>query len=163
MAFFKNLGDLIMALDLLIRPVTATDFTQWLPLWEGYNRFYGRDDFAMEITQTTWERFFNPNEPIYALVAERNGQLLGMVHYLFHRSTSQIALTCYLQDLFTDEKVRGQGIGRLLIEEVYKQARISGSPKVYWMTHESNVTARKLYDNVAKLSGFIVYSHNVSS
>jgi GNAT superfamily N-acetyltransferase len=146
--------------DLTIRPIALSDYDQWLPLWEGYNEFYGRSGATAldpEITQTTWNRFFDPNEPVHALVAESGGQLHGLTHYLFHRSTSAIALTCYLQDLFTSEGMRGKGVARALINGVYEQAKLAGSPRVYWLTHETNHTAQMLYDKVADKSGFIVY------
>ena len=149
-----------MSHDLIIRPVELSDYDQWLPLWESYNAFYGRSgatELATEITQMTWNRFFDPNEPVYALVAESGGQLHGLTHYLFHRSTSAIALTCYLQDLFTSEAMRGKGIARALINEVHAQAKFAGSPRVYWLTHETNLIAQQLYDKVAEKSGFIVY------
>src|SRR5207237_5973820 len=107
---------------LIVRPVAPTDFAQWEPLWEGYNTFYKRA-LPAEITRMTWSRFFDTYEPVHALVAAKNGELLGLVHYLFHRSTIQIAPTCYLQDLFTSEAARGQGVGRVLIEAVYARAR----------------------------------------
>ena len=81
-------------------------------------------------------------------------QLLGLTHYLFHRSTTSIEPTCYLQDLFTNEAARGKGVGRALINGVYEQARLAGSPRVYWQTHETNRTAMQLYDKVAERSGF---------
>ena len=146
--------------DLIVRPVALSDYDQWLPLWDGYNAFYGRSGstaLAPEITQMTWNRFFDPNEPVHALVAESGGQLHGLTHYLFHRSTSAIALTCYLQDLFTSEAMRGKGVARALITGVYEQAKLAGSPRVYWLTHETNHTAQLLYDKVAERSGFIVY------
>jgi GNAT superfamily N-acetyltransferase len=83
--------------------------------------------------------------------------LLGLTHYLFHRSTTAIEPVCYLQDLFTTEAARGQGVGRALITAVYQQARLAGTPRVYWQTHETNLTARRLYDTVAEHPGFIVY------
>lgn len=141
---------------LMVRSAVPADFGQWLPLWEGYNRFYERVVPA-EVTQMTWSRFFDACEPMHALVAVKDSRLLGLVHYLFHRNTAMIAPTCYLQDLFTAEEVRGQGIGRALMEAVYERAQASGSPRVYWMTQESNATARKLYDQVAERSGFIQY------
>jgi GNAT superfamily N-acetyltransferase len=131
----------------------------------GYNKFYGRSGataLADEITQTTWARFFDANEPVHALVAEDEGQLVGLVHYLFHRSTISIAPTCYLQDLFTGEATRGKGIGRALIGAVYEQARLAGLARVYWHTHASNSMAMKLYDQVAEHSGFVVYRKNLS-
>jgi GNAT superfamily N-acetyltransferase len=109
----------------------------------------------------TWSRFFDAYEPVHALVAERDGQLLGLVHYIFHRSTIMIGPTCYLQDLFTSESARGQGIGRALIEAVYERAKAAGSQRVYWQTHETNLTAMKLYDHVAERSGFIVYRKQI--
>jgi GNAT superfamily N-acetyltransferase len=146
-----------MSNSLIVRSVLPTDFAQWQPLWAGYNLFYGRPALPAEITQMTWSRFFDAYEPVHAMVAEKDGQLVGLVHYLFHRSTIQIQPTCYLQDLFTDEAIRGKGVGRALIEAVYERARIAGSPRVYWQTHESNATAISLYNKVADRSGFIVY------
>ncbi|SDS05690.1 Ribosomal protein S18 acetylase RimI [Mucilaginibacter mallensis] len=149
-----------MSTSLIIRPLTLADYTQWLPLWDCYNAFYGRSgDTALdpEITRTTWARFFDPIEPVHALVAESNGELIGLTHYLYHRSTTAISLTCYLQDLFTAEAARGKGAGRALINEVYNQAKLAGSPRVYWMTHETNHTAMELYNKVAEKSGFLVY------
>lgn len=143
--------------SLVVRPVAQTDLPRWQPLWEGYNRFYGRDALAAEITRMTWSRFLDAYEPVHALVAEGDGRLLGLAHYLLHRSTIQIGPTCYLQDLFTEEAARGKGIGRALIEAVYERARDAGCPRVYWQTHETNVNAMKLYDKVAERSGFIVY------
>jgi GNAT superfamily N-acetyltransferase len=109
----------------------------------------------------TWSRFFDAYEPVHALVAERDGQLLGLAHYIFHRSTIMIGPTCYLQDLFTSESARGQGIGRALIESVYERAKAAGSQRVYWHTHETNLTAMKLYDHVAERSGFVVYRKQI--
>jgi GNAT superfamily N-acetyltransferase len=149
-----------MSLDITIRSVARHDYEQWLPLWDGYNAFYGRSGptaLPLEITSTTWQRFFDDNEPVHALVAESGGQLLGLTHYLFHRSTIMIEPTCYLQDLFTTEAARGKGVGRALINGVYEQARLAGSSRVYWLTHQTNLAAMQLYDKVAVHSGFVVY------
>src|SRR5258708_6966964 len=149
-----------MSIDLTIRPVTIQDYDQWLPLWEGYNTFYGRSGetaLAPAITQTTWARFFDADEPVHALVAEGDGKLLGLAHYLFHRSTTSIGPVCYLQDLFTLEMARGKGVGRALINKTYELAKLAGATRLYWQTHETNLAARKLYDQVAERSGFIVY------
>jgi GNAT superfamily N-acetyltransferase len=140
--------------------VTPQDFGRWLPLWDAYNEFYGRvgnTALPRATTQATWERFFESGEPVHALVAERDGELIGMAHYLFHRSTISIPPTCYLQDLFTTERARGQGVGRALIDDVYERAKAAGSSRVYWQTHETNVTAMRLYDGLAERSGFVVY------
>jgi len=143
-----------------VRAVQRADFAHWKPLWDGYNAFYGRVDataLVPEITQMTWERFFDAYEPMHALVAEVAGRIVGLAHFLYHRSTIQIPPTCYLADLFTADAVRGQGVGRALIGAVYAHAKLAGSPRVYWQTHETNTVAMRLYDQVAERSGFVVY------
>ncbi len=144
----------------MIRPARPADFAAWLPLWQGYNAFYGRSGataLADDITAATWARFHDPAEPMHCLVAERDGALLGLVHFLYHRSTTALAPTCYLADLFTSAAARGQGLGRALIEAVCAAAHSAGASRVYWQTHEGNATAQALYDKLVARSGFIVY------
>jgi len=148
----------------VIRDISPSDHEQWLPLWDGYNAFYGRSGptaLPSEITAATWKRFFADDEPVYALVAELDGRLVGLTHYLFHRSTTLLAPICYLQDLFTVSEMRRTGVGRALIEAVYRRAEQAGSARVYWQTHETNQVARRLYDQVAERSGFIVYRRSI--
>jgi GNAT superfamily N-acetyltransferase len=147
-------------MSLIIRNVDRNDRPQWEVLWDGYNAFYGRSGpSALDpaITELTWARFFDPAEPVHCLVAVDGDEVVGLVHYLFHRSTTRAADVCYLQDLFTAESSRGHGIGRRLIEAVMDAARRAGSSRVYWQTKVDNHAARGLYDRVAKHTGFIVY------
>jgi GNAT superfamily N-acetyltransferase len=144
-----------------VRPVVPSDYAQWLPLWDGYNAFYGRSGataLPKAMTELTWARFLDEREPMHALVAEADGQLVGLAHYLFHRNTITDGLSCYMQDLFTAPGTRKSGVGRALIEAVYERARTAGSPRVYWHTQNENATARRLYDQVAAATGFIVYA-----
>jgi GNAT superfamily N-acetyltransferase len=153
-----------MANLLRIRSITNTDYEAWLPLWDGYNAFYGRAGqtaLDLNITQTTWARMLNDSEPVHAFVAEQNGQLVGLVHFIFHRSTTRLNDVCYLQDLYVNQDLRGQGIGRQLIKVVYDAALKAGSTRVYWQTQDSNVAGRALYDKIAKHMGFIVYSQEL--
>jgi GNAT superfamily N-acetyltransferase len=146
--------------NLSVRAVERSDFDRWLPLWDGYNAFYGRSGptaLAADVTRMTWSRFLDSYEPVHALVAERGQELLGLVHYIFHRTTIAIEPTCYLQDLFTSAQARGEGVGTALINGVYERARAAGANRVYWLTHETNHTAMRLYDKVADRSGFLVY------
>ncbi len=149
-----------MRSEIIVRAIEQRDFEQWKLLWDGYNAFYGRHGATAlpeEVSQRTWSRFFDGYEPMHALVAEHKGKLVGLAHYLFHRSTISIGPICYLQDLFTLESARGKGVGRVLIEEVYRCAERAGASRVYWHTHATNATARLLYDKVAEDSGFVVY------
>lgn len=145
---------------LLIRPARPEDHEGWLPLWLGYNAFYGREGATAPseaITRLTWSRFFEALEPMECLVAEAGGRLVGLAHLIFHRNTLLEGSTCYLQDLFAAPEMRGQGIGRALIEALYARARAAGAQRVYWHTHETNARARGLYDQVAAHGGFLLY------
>ncbi len=153
-----------MSKPLVIRSIARSDFRDWLPLWEGYNAFYGRvgsTALPEEITERTWSRFFEASEPVGAIVAEESGSLVSLAHYVLHRSTTRLNDICYLQDLFTVEPARGRGIGRRLIEAVYEVARHAGSSRVYWQTQDTNHAGRALYEKIAKHHGFIVYSHEL--
>ena len=148
-----------------IREIQKNDYAQWLPLWDGYNALYGRQGataLPLQITESTWARFFNPNEPVFAWVAEdADGKLVGLVHYLFHRSTTRLHDVCYLQDLFVAPEHRGQRIAADLIAAVYAAAGERGSSRVYWTTQTTNTSGRALYDKLAKHAGLIVYSHEL--
>ncbi len=89
------------------------------------------------------------------------GRIVGLVHYLFHRSTTRLRDVCYLQDLFTVEQLRGRGIGRRLILAVYQAGREMGCSRVYRHTQTFNTKGRALYDKVAEHKDFIVYAHEL--
>lgn len=141
---------------LAIRPLAAADRPAWEPLWAGYLAFY-KATVAPGVTDTTWARLMDPAEPMHVLGCFDGESLVGIVHFIFHRSTWTVGNYCYLQDLFTAEAARGRGAGRALIEAVYERAREEGASRVYWLTHETNTTARGLYDKVADQPGFIQY------
>jgi GNAT superfamily N-acetyltransferase len=149
-----------MSGSIRVRELERADLPGWQRLWDGYNAFYGRTGasaLSPLVTQATWRRFFDAYEPMHALVAEHTGELVGLVHFLYHRSTIQLMPVCYLEDLFTLQSVRGLGVGRALIEAVYERSRMAGISSVYWQTHESNAVAISLYDKIAARLGFIVY------
>lgn len=144
-------------MNITIRPIAPEDKTQWLDLWQGYLTFY-RTELSAEITETTWQRLLNDDEAPWGFVAiAEDGTCLGIVHYLFHRSSWSEGGYCYLEDLFVSEKARGLGLGRSLIEEVATAAKAYGATRLYWATEHSNKTARKLYDQVAELTPFVQY------
>jgi GNAT superfamily N-acetyltransferase len=146
-----------------VRAVVASDYAGWRPLWDGYNAFYGRSGptaLPEEVTRATWARLLDDGEPVHCLVADDASEgrgLVGLAHYMLHRSTNLIGLTCYLQDLFTAETARGRGVGSALIAAVCDEARRGGAERIYWHTHQSNARARRVYDRVAQDTGFIVY------
>jgi GNAT superfamily N-acetyltransferase len=151
-----------MEAAIVIRPPRREDFPAWCPLWDGYNAFYGRRGETKrpaETTAMTWSRFFDAYEPVHALVAERAGALLGLGHFLYHRSTIEVGPACYLQDLFITETERGRGVGRSIINAIYECAAQAGCSRVYWQSHETNTAAMNLYDTVAERSGFLIYRH----
>jgi GNAT superfamily N-acetyltransferase len=141
---------------LVIRPVTADERAAWEPLWRGYQTFY-EVALSDETTTTTWARLHDPVEPMGVLGAYLDGVLVGIAHYIFHRSCWSVGDYCYLQDLFVTEHARGCGAGRALIEAVEKIARDAGASRIHWLTKEDNAAARALYDKLADRSGFIQY------
>ena len=145
-------------MPLKIRPLVAVDRADWGQMWSDYLSFYDTD-VAPEIYETTFARLINPaNQVQNALVAERDGAAVGIVHYIYHAHNWRAEDVCYLQDLYAKEAVRGQGIGRALIEAVYAAADANGTPNVYWMTQDFNENARLLYDRIGTLTPFIKYS-----
>jgi len=142
--------------DVRIRPVEPADFDAWMPLWRGYQMFY-EVDIAPETSRVTWDRFLDPREPMSAALAFAGDEAIGLVHWIMHRSCWTVGDYCYLQDLFVDKSMRGKRIGRQLIEYVYEAAAAAKCSRVWWLTQESNATARLLYDRIADRSGFIQY------
>lgn len=145
-----------------IRALRAEDFSPWMALWRGYQRFYQTtidDDTSGE----TFRRLLSRAEPMHCLVAERDGSIVGLVHFLTHRSTWTRGNACYLQDLYVSESARGLGCGKALMLAVYQQAEQLGCARVYWMTQESNAAARALYDQVASKTDFVQYRHLLGS
>tara|TARA_R110002012_G_scaffold230322_1_gene403027 strand:+ start:591 stop:1058 length:468 start_codon:yes stop_codon:yes gene_type:complete len=148
-----------------IRPLQQDDRAVWQDLWAQYNAFYGREgDTALdgEIVATTWKRLMSDEEPVYGLVADLGGALLGLTHFVFHRNLIHIADTCYMQDLFTVEAARGHGVGRKLIDGVADACRARRVKDIYWHTQSSNKTARTLYDRLARNTDFLVYRTDVA-
>lgn len=142
------------------RPLRREDRAAWEPLFRGYQDFY-EITLDAEVVDMSWQRFHDPAEPVFAAGAFVDGRLRAIVHYLFHRSTWLLGPSCYLQDLFTAADARGQGLGRELIEYVYARAADAGAQRVHWLTHESNTTARVLYDRIADNAGFIQYRKTI--
>ena len=146
---------------LLVRPAEAADRPQWEVLWHGYNAFYGRAGataFPEAVTASARRRFLEEDEPVEAMVAQQGRVLVGPAHCVWHQSTTSMAPSCYLQDLFTLETARGTGVGRALIDAACVRARAAGASRLYRQTHESNGTARRLYDGVASHDAFVVYT-----
>ncbi len=145
------------ATGIAVRALEPADEATWRPLWRAYRQFYDTESSEAEIV-TTWARLMDPAEPMFVLGAfDEAGTLLGIVHAIYHRSCWTEGPYCYLQDLFTAADARKRGVGSALIEAVYERAREAGASRVYWLTHETNTTARALYDQLANNAGFIQY------
>lgn len=143
--------------DISIRPLQTSDHAEWRRLWTAYLTFY-QTVLPEEVYAETWRRLFLDGEfEPKGLIAIVDGKAVGLTHYLYHRSGWSLVNNCYLQDLFADEAARDKGVGAALIEAVRQAAGKFGVTNVYWMTHETNATARKLYDKVARRTGFIEY------
>lgn len=147
-----------------IRPLRPDERPQWAPLWQGYLDFY-KATVAPDVTEVTWARLMDKAEPMHVLGAFEgapgSATLLGIVHYVFHRSTWMTSNYCYLQDLFVTPAARGKHVGRDLIKAVYAAADVAKCGRVYWLTQETNYRGRELYDKMAENLGFIQYRRKV--
>lgn len=139
-----------------IRPLQSGDKAAWLPLWAGYQAFYEVDLAAA--TDTAFARMIDPSEPAHGALAWREGQAVGLVHFIAHRTNWSVADSCYLQDLFVAPGLRGGGVGQALVSHVYDCAQQYGWAEVHWLTHATNASAQKLYDRLAQRTGFIDYT-----
>ena len=134
-------------MSLRIRPISQNDKTRWLELFKQYIEFY-KSQLSNEQYELTWKRI-NSEYNMHGLLAEKDGQIIGLAHYIFRPDTWEVADFCYLEDLYVDPKVRGVGVGRALIKAVEQIAIEKGSKRLYWTTAEDNEVARKLYDKLA--------------
>jgi GNAT superfamily N-acetyltransferase len=146
-----------------IRPTAAGDKDSWFRLWQGYLEFY-EATLDPRISDATWRRLLDPNEPIHGLVAcDATGVVVGFVNYVLHANTWTDRPVCYLEDLFVDSSARGQGAGRALIEALVDLAKTQGWYRIYWQTKASNATARALYDKVTPVTDWVRYDVNVNT
>ena len=146
-----------MPTEITIRPLTAADHANWRRLWTSYLDFY-ETSVPEEVYDTSFARLLSPNAGEYqCLIAEMDGKPVGLAHFLYHRFMWTVADTCYLMDLFTDASMRGKGVARALIEAVHTAAKRDGISTTYWNTQDTNVAARKLYDQLATLTPFLTY------
>ena len=148
---------------LRLGPLRPEDRAAWEPLARGYKAFYETevDDAGYD---AAWQRLLGGGDMLglgawLPTGAPGGGErLVGIAHALFHASTWS-AGNCYLQDLFTAADVRGQGVAGALIGHLAQLAHARGADRLHWLTHHTNVRARRLYDRLAVHKGFIRYGH----
>ena len=139
-----------------VRLLESGDHADWARLWDAYLTFY-KTDLPDSIRRTAWERLMDPEEPVIGFIAHRDGKAVGIGNVIIHCSLWRLNPIPYLQDLYTDESVRGRGVGRAVIQAIYDYAREHEMEEVYWITHESNTRAQRLYDSIGSKTGFIQY------
>jgi len=143
-----------------VRKIAASDYDDWFSLWQQYLVFY-EHELSDEQTSLTWNRLLTGEGPVFGIVAERDGRVIGFTHYSFTYSTWEDSPAIYVEDLFVDPKVRESGVAHSLAEELVHIAKNAGVQRLHWMTQHHNATARKLYDQLGTLTEFIVYEKNL--
>lgn len=143
--------------NITIRDICATDKLGWESLWQQYLHFY-RADVSPEISDKTFSKLCQQQELVGLVAVNKQGQILGFMHLVYHASTWSDTNYCYIEDLFVDKSARGKNVAESLFNEAYKQAEVRESSRVYWMTQEFNSSARSLYDKIGQRTSFIIYS-----
>jgi GNAT superfamily N-acetyltransferase len=129
-----------------IEPVSQGQLETLLPLIAAYQRFYEVEEIDEERNRAFFARFIAPSEDGMLLGAWRDGELLGYA-CLYWTFTSLIpAETVLMNDLYVDAAVRGEGVGRALIEASATVGRERGAQRLTWITATDNETAQRLYD-----------------
>lgn len=140
-----------------VRRVSPDDAAAWRPLYRGYATFYKRE-ITEGILDKTWAWLHDPAHPLEGLVAvASSGELVGLAHYRPQPKPLQGVDAGFLDDLFVDPQKRGYGVGRKLIEQITEIARERGWSSVRWTTATDNVTARRLYDDIAVATHWVTY------
>lgn len=134
-------------MEILIRPINQQDKSRWLELFKAYIEFY-KSKLSDAQYELTWQRI-NSDFNMHGLLAEVDGHIVGLAHYIFRPDTWEIEDFCYLEDLYVDPKARKVGIGRALIKAVEEIAVAKGSKRLYWTTAPDNSVARSLYEKLA--------------
>ena len=144
--------------------IKQNEFELWNELWQKYLKFY-QTSLPDPVTKVTWERIMDPEQNIFGFggywAADGTKELVGFVNFLYHSSTWSEQGYCYLEELYVEERFRGKGVGRLLIEAVWDDCLRKGVKRLYWKTQDKNKIARIMYDKVARQSGFIEYEREV--
>jgi ribosomal protein S18 acetylase RimI-like enzyme len=143
-------------MNTIVRPLQPTDRERWNELWRGYLQFY-KHDLPADLTELTWRRLLDPAHPFQGFAALDGERIAGIVHFHVHASTWARVGYCYLEDLFVDPACRGQGLGRTLIEAVFRAADEQRAERVYWHTENTNDRAQRLYQQVAELTPFVQF------
>ena len=143
-----------------IAPLTDSNYESWLSLWQDYLTFYDTN-LPLDTSKATWQKLLDSGTPVYGFGAFKDKVLVGIVHVVLHPNTWNETDCCYLEDLYVSESIRGQGVGRALIEQVYEFASEKNCNRVYWTTQDSNQTARVLYDKLASLTDMVQYRKNL--
>lgn len=149
-------------MNVVIRPIEKKDYDGWKAIWSGPEDSYtafdsGKYPMTEEVTNLTFSRFLDANEPVYSIVAERDGQIIGFANFVTHRSTWSAEDCLYINDLYVSQKNRLGGVGRKLMEYVYAECDRMNCGKCYWVTDFDNHAAQILYCKIGKKSGKLSY------
>lgn len=129
----------------MIRALQRSDYDAWLPLWNANCLNQMSDD----VTTETWRRLTNPKENVFGLGAfDDSGNLQGILHYILHPTTGYKEPACYMQDLYTDELYRRQGVARRLVWELNEIGQKERWARIYWFAENKNEAVQNLYKNL---------------
>jgi GNAT superfamily N-acetyltransferase len=148
--------------DLRVEPITGEHYEALLPMISAYQGFYEAEDIRDDRNRAFFRRFLSPSDEGMLIGAWSGGSLVGYACLYWHFSSTRAVETVLMNDLYVEERARGEGVGRALIEASAEVARERGAPILEWSTAPDNATAQRLYDSTgAEKSTWIDYSLRV--
>lgn len=144
----------------VINEITKNDYQSWKIIFKEYLIFYN-SKLTESTIKSSWDKIINKDEKIYCLgcykSSEKTKELIGIMNFIYHKSTWSKKRVCYLEDLFIQEDHRLKGCASLLLNKLVKICKIKNIEKIYWKTKSDNYQAQSLYNKFAIQTDFLEY------
>lgn len=140
-----------------VRDIEPGDREAWRRLFREYGVFY-ETAFSDDVLDRVWALLFDEGSGVRAIVAERDGEVVGLAHYRAHFDTFTGGRDWYLEDLYVHPDARGEGLATTLIERLAALARDTDrAGSLRWITAADNERAQRVYDRLATRTTWVTY------
>ncbi len=131
-----------------IRKATPADVGDILQLIRDLAAYEREPDAVQATVESLSATLFGPTPSAEALVAEVDGEVVGVALYFTNFSTWSGRDGLYLEDLYVRPEVRGTGMGKALLQRIARVAVTRGCARVEWSVLDWNTPARDFYRSI---------------